>query len=305
MKFQIIKNRKYYYLVSGILFLVSILSIIAWGLKPGLDFTGGSMLEVNFSGNRPQTTDVQEVVKPFNLGEVIVQSSGNDSLILKFKTVTEDEHQQILAAITSKYAAADNVVKENRFDSVGPVIGKELQNKAWLAIILASLGIILYIAYSFRKVSKPVASWKYGVAAVVALAHDIIIVVGLFAILGHFMKIEVDGLFITALLTIMGFSVHDTIVVFDRTRENIGKFYSGKFDEIVNDSVNQTLVRSINTSVTVLLVLACLYLLGGDSTKNFTLALLFGISVGTYSSIFVASCLIVDWNNWDKRLKRK
>lgn len=304
MKLQIIKNRKINYTISIVLFLASILSLIAWGLKPGLDFTGGSLMELTFASNRPAIAEVQEAVKPLNLGELLVQPTGDKGLILKLKAVSEDEHQQILTVVKEKFNTDSNAVTENRFESVGPVIGQELQKKAWIAIVIAALFIVLYIAYAFRKVSKPVASWKYGVGAIIALLHDVIITIGLFSILGHFFGIEVDGLFITALLTIMGFSIHDTIVVFDRTRENLGRFYSGKFDEVVNDSVNQTFVRSINTSMTVLMVLAALYFLGGDSTKNFTLALLFGIAIGTYSSIFVASPLLVDWSLLDKKLKK-
>ncbi len=303
MKLSIIKNRKYYYIVSGALFLAAILSIIAWGLKPGLDFTGGSLMQVNFEGVRPQVAEIQAAMAPQNLGEVVIQPAGANEMILKFKSVTEDEHQAVLAALKTSFTASN--VTENRFDSVGPVIGKELLNKAWWMIIIASLAIISYIGFAFRKVSKPLASWKYGVSAILALVHDLVIVVGLFSILGHFRGVEVDGLFITALLTVMGFSVHDTIVVFDRTRENLSKFYTGKFEEVVNDSVNQTIVRSINTSLTVLLVLLALLVLGGDSIKNFSLALLFGIAIGTYSSIFVASPLIVDWNNWDNKLKKR
>jgi len=305
MKLQIIKNRKYYYFFSGALFLIAVLSLIAWGLKPGLDFTGGSQMELNFSASRPQVTEVQSALAPLSLGQVIVQPANNQDIILKFKAVSEDDHQKILSAIKDKFAVNGTAIKENQFDSIGPVIGQELLNKSWTMMLIATLAIILYIGFAFRKVSKPLSSWKYGVSAVLALAHDLIIVTGLFSILGHFWGIEVDSLFITALLTVMGFSVHDTIVVFDRTRENLSKFYSGKYDEVVNDSVNQTVVRSINTSVTVLLVLLALYVLGGDSTKNFTMALLFGIFIGTYSSIFVASPLIVDWNNWDHRLKKK
>ena len=303
MKLSIIKNRKYYYIVSGALFLAAVLSIIAWGLKPGLDFTGGSLMEVRFAGARPQIAEIQSAVGPLNLGEIVAQPAGADEMILKFKSVTEDEHQQILSTLKSSFAGSS--VTENRFDSIGPVIGQELLIKTWWMIVIASLAIICYIGFAFRKVSKPLASWKYGVSAILALVHDLVIVVGIFSVLGHFRGIEVDGLFITALLTVMGFSVHDTIVVFDRTRENLSKFYSGKFEEVVNDSVNQTLVRSINTSLTVILVLLALFVLGGDSIKNFTLALLIGIAIGTYSSIFVASPLIVDWNNWDLKLKKR
>lgn len=305
MKLQIIKNRKFYYIISGVMFLAAVLSLIAWGLKPGLDFTGGSLMELSFSNSRPQVSEIQAVIQPLNLGDVVVQPANDKDIILKFKAIPEEDHQKLLSAISGKFSENGNVIKENRFDSIGPVIGKELLQKSWTMMLIAALAIIAYIGFAFRKVSKPLLSWKYGVAAVLALAHDLVIVIGLFSILGHFYGIEVDSLFITALLTVMGFSVHDTIVVFDRTRENLSKFYSGKFDEVVNDSVNQTFVRSINTSVTVLIVLLALYVLGGDTTKNFTLALLFGIAIGTYSSIFVASPIIVDWNNWDHRLKRK
>jgi len=302
MKLQIIKNRKYYYFVSIALFVISVLSLIAWGLKPGLDFTGGSLMEVAFEKNRPEISAVKDSLGSLNLGEIIIQPAGDKDIIVKMRSISEDEHQAVSKKFNETFGQ-DNKITEKRFDSIGPVIGKELLQKSLWMVFIASLAIILYIAFAFRKVSKPLASWKYGVSAVVALAHDLVIVMGLFSILGHFRGVEVDSLFITALLTIMGFSVHDTIVVFDRTRENLSKFYTGKFDDVVNDSVNQTLVRSINTSLTVLLVLLTLFFLGGDSTKNFTLALLLGIGIGTYSSIFVASPLIVDWNRLGKKTK--
>lgn len=300
MKLQIIKNRKYPYLLSGILVLASVLSLIAWGLKPGLDFTGGSLLEVSFSQERPDVAGVNSALSSLNFGDLVVQPSGDKNIIIKSRAISEEEHQ---AAVNSlkKAAGEKNELSEIRFDSIGPVIGKELLQKSIWMLIIASLAIIAYIAYAFRKVSRPLASWKYGTAAVIALLHDVLIITGIFSALGHFSGIEVDSLFITALLTIIGFSVHDTIVVFDRTRENLSKFYSGKFDEVVNDSVNQTLARSINTSLTTLLVLLALLFFGGSSIKNFTLALSLGIIVGTYSSIFIASPLIVDWNNFSKK----
>lgn len=310
MKVNIIKNRKYFYLVSGLMFLAAVISLVIWSLKPGLDFTGGSLMEVSFSNERPHNSQVEEILQPLNLGDMVIQPAGDKDVIIRFKTIDESTHQQILKTLNDKLkvnaaSSSETAVKELRFESVGPVIGKELEQKAWMAIILASFCIIIYIAIAFRHASKPVASWKYGVAAIVALIHDIVIVIGFFSILGHFLGIEVDSLFITALLTIMGFSVHDTIVVFDRTRENLFKHYSGSFDQVVNDSINQTIARSINTSLTVLMVLTALYILGGDSVKNFTLALLFGIAIGTYSSIFVASPIIVDWNIFDKKLKSR
>ncbi|MFA6919261.1 MAG: protein translocase subunit SecF [Patescibacteria group bacterium] len=305
MKLRIIQNRKYYYLASGILFLVAVFALIAWGLKPGLDFTGGSLLEVNFSANRPDVVAVGDALKPLDLGDVKVQSAGEQEMMLRFKTVDQATHQKILDTLSAKFEAkpGDGTVKELRYESVGPTIGKELTNKAWMAILIASLAIVLYIAYAFRKVSRPVVSWKYGISAIVALIHDITIVAGLFAILGHFAGIEVDALFITALLTILGFSVHDTIVVFDRTRENLSKHYTADFEEVVNDSVNQTMSRSINTSVATLLVLIALFFFGGESIRYFVLALIVGISVGTYSSIFVASPIVVDWHKFDQKRK--
>lgn len=281
--------------------MISILSLIAWGLKPGIDFTGGSLLELNFVSERPNAENMQKSLTDLNLGEIKIQPAGENSAILRFKDVDEATHQEILKKIKNDF---NNFSAEERFESVGPIMGQELQNKAWLAIFLASLMIVTYIAYAFRKVSKPVASWKYGLAAIVALIHDLLIVTGLFSLLGHFAGVEVDSLFITALLTILGFSVHDTIVVFDRTRENLSKHYSANFEEVVNDSVNQTISRSINTSLTALIVLTTLYFLGGATIANFVLALIAGIIFGTYSSIFVASTILVSWYLWGKRLKK-
>lgn len=307
MKLNIIKNSKYFYIFSGTLVLISILSLIAWGLKPSLDFTGGSFLELNFTANRPAPTDIQKSLSELDLGELKIQESGEKNIILRFKHIDEETHQKIISQIRDIFKNENNstgLVQEERFESVGPIIGKELRDRSWVAIFLASIMIIAYIAYTFRKVSKPVASWKYGLAAVIALIHDILIVTGIFSLLGYWAGIEVDALFITALLTILGFSVHDTIVVFDRTRENLSKHYSPDFSQVVNDSVNQTLIRSINTSVTILLVLVTLYVFGGSTISNFVLALIVGIIIGTYSSIFVASTLIVSWHNWSRRLRK-
>lgn len=300
MKLRIIQNRKYTYIVSLVLFVAAVFSLIAWGLKPGLDFTGGSMLEMSFE-QRPEVVAVQEAVKPLGLGDVRVQPAGDDSMILRFKDVDQPTHRKLVETIGEKFP--ESGAKEQKFESIGPVTGKETANKAWAAIIVAAICIVLYIAYAFRKVSRPVVSWKYGVAAIIALIHDITIVAGIFAILGRVLNVEVDALFITALLTVLGFSVHDTIVVFDRTRENISKHYSQDFEEVVNDSVNQTMSRSINTSITTLIVLLSLFFLGGASIHYFVLALIIGIVIGTYSSIFVASSLIVDWLKFDRKRK--
>jgi preprotein translocase subunit SecF len=202
-----------------------------------------------------------------------------------------------MKALSDKYGA----VTEQQFTSIGPVIGKELRSQAFVQLILVSLGIILYIAYAFRKVSKPVSSWRFGIAAIIALLHDLFIVLGAFSILGHFRGIEVDSLFVTAMLTVLGFSVHDTIVVFDRIRENLRIRAGQSLSEIINNSINQTLVRSINTSLTVVFVLLSLFLFGGETIHYFVLALLIGIVAGTYSSIFIASPILLVWHNWDLR----
>jgi preprotein translocase subunit SecF len=309
MKLNIVKQRKINYSLSVVLFFVSILSLIVWGLKPGLDFTGGSLLELQFSGERPVAERVHQTLQPLNLGDVKVQLAGDDAVILRLKEINQVTHQEIISVIKKDFERplnGDQVavsVREERFESVGPVIGKELAQKSWMALALTIVAIVGYIAYAFRKVAKPIASWKYGVAAIFALVHDIIIVTGLFSILGYFMGVEVDALFITALLTILGFSVHDTIVVFDRIRENLSRHYSNDFEGVINDSVNQTFARSINTSLTTLMVLVTLFLFGGESIRYFVLALIVGITLGTYSSIFVAAPLLIDWLRFDRRRK--
>ncbi len=315
MKFNIVKQRKINYSISAVLFIASIVSLVTFhfvdghSLRPGLDFTGGSLLELQFSGERPVVESVHQSLQPLNLGDVKVQLAGDDSVILRLKEINQVTHQEILSVIKKDFERPLNdsqpavSVREERFESVGPVIGKELAQKSWAALILTVVAIVGYIAYAFRKVAKPIASWKYGVAAIFALVHDIIIVTGLFSVLGHFMGIEVDALFITALLTILGFSVHDTIVVFDRVRENLSRHYSNDFQSVINDSVNQTFARSVNTSVTTLIVLTALFFFGGESIRYFVLALIVGITLGTYSSIFVAAPLLVDWLRFDRRRK--
>lgn len=308
MHLEIVKHRNKFFIFSGILAFLSLLSLAVWGLKPGLDFTGGSFLEVAItSANKIEAQDLSVKIQEQmpDIGEVRVQPT-ETGFILRTKNLSEDEHQKVLSSLQEIHGIdvdGSVVVEEKRFESVGPMIGAELKNKSIWALSLASLAIILYIAWSFRKVSKLVASWKYGVGAVVALLHDLIIVIGAFAILGHFLSYEIDLLFITALLTILGFSVHDTIVVYDRTRENLIRNPQKTFEETVNKAINETMHRSINTSLTVFMVLLALYLLGGDSTKNFVLALLIGVVFGTYSSIFIASTLLIVWQKIGKKKK--
>lgn len=279
--------------------IASLVSVAMFGLKLGIDFTGGSLLEVEFTVNRPTIEQVNEVLNSLDIKNSVIQPIGDKGMIVRFKTVDEKTHQQILSAVKEKFKPADQsdnkVLEEKRFNSVGPNIGQELKKKTIWAIIIVSVAIIAYIAWAFRKVSRPIVSWKYGVIAVISLVHDIIITVGFFAILGKFYGIEVNAPFIAALLTIFGYSNNDTIVVFDRIRENLIRHAGDEFEQIVDRSINEVIVRSINTSFTVLLALLTLFLFGGASIRDFVLALIFGVIVGTYSSIFLASPLLVIW----------
>lgn len=284
----IIKYRKIWYTVSILLVIASVVSVAYFGLNIGIDFKGGSLLEVEYANTRPEITAIQDTIKPLNFGNILVQPTGEKGALIRLQNLTEDEHQILLSVLSSQAQ-----LTELRFDSIGPVIGKELIQKSLIGIFFVVLMIVLYIAFVFRKVSRPVSSFKFGLMAIVALIHDVATPLGVFAILGHFAGVEIDILFVTAILTVLGFSVHDTIVVFDRIRENLKKGIGENFEETVGISIRQTIVRSINTSLTVLIVLVALFLLGGETTKYFSLTLIIGVTVGTYSSIFLASPLLV------------
>ncbi|MEK7143121.1 MAG: protein translocase subunit SecF [Patescibacteria group bacterium] len=295
---NIIGRRKIWYLISLILIIPGILAIIFWRIPTGLDFKGGTLIDIQYQDKIPKEK-IENAVEPIVRG-ANVQQSGKSFIIRT--PVLNSETQQKLEEELSKIGE----YQKNRFETVGPTVSNNLKNKAILAVVLATIGIIIYISIAFRKVPKPASSWRFGICAVLALIHDITFVIGLFAILGHFFNFEIDSLFITALLTIMGFSVHDTIVVFDRIRENLRKSPSLDFETNVNNSIIQTVNRSLNTSFTVLIVLLSLYLLGGETLKPFMLALIVGIAIGTYSSIFNAPPLLVSWQSWStRRLHRK
>ncbi|TSC52816.1 MAG: hypothetical protein LiPW39_541, partial [Parcubacteria group bacterium LiPW_39] len=290
---NVVGKRKIFYILSLALIGAGIFSIIFWGLHFGIDFRGGSLIEVDFLNNRPEISAVKSKIAALDFGEAAVQPVADSGVIIRMKDLDEAAHQKVLQSLNTL-----SPIEEKRFDSVGPVIGEELKQRAYLAITTVLILIVIYIALAFRKVSRPVASWKYGVAAVIALFHDIFIPTGIFSILGHYFGVEIDLLFVTGLLTILGFSVHDTIVVFDRIRENLHKGVGNGFEETVNISINQTVTRSINTSLTVFLTLLAIYIFGGASTKYFALLLMIGIFFGTYSSIFMASSLLVSWEAW-------
>jgi preprotein translocase subunit SecF len=279
----IVKHRKIWYTFSGLLVLASLFSIFYFGLNFSIDFTGGSLLEIEYSNARPDAAVIQNKIPG-----VSVQPTGEKGIIIRSKTLSEEEHQALLKNLSST-----GVFTEIHFDSIGPTIGSELRQKSLTAVILVAVMIILYITFAFRKANRPVSSFKYGLMAVVALIHDVTAPIGVFAVLGHYFGVQIDILFVTAILTVLGFSVHDTIVVFDRIRENLRKNIGKDFEETVGLSINQTIVRSINTSLTVIFVLLALFLFGGETIKYFSLALIIGVFFGTYSSIFLASPLLV------------
>lgn len=304
--YNIIAKSKLWLTVSGLLMAASIVCLSIWGLKLGIDFTGGSLLEVKFLQDRPTVTQVEDKLSSLHLNSLTVQPVEDQGMVLRFQQTSEDVHQSVLKKLQEfapkpeKGKATQPAIEEQRFEAVGPSVGQELQRKAIYAIIAVLVAISAYIAWAFRKVSRPVQSWKYGLATLISLFHDVIIVLGVFAVLGHFHGVEVNTTFIAAVLTVLGFSVHDTIVVFDRTRENLPRS-NDNFAGTVNMSLNQTLHRSINTSLTVLLVLLSIVIFGGSSIFYFALALLIGIFFGTYSSIFLASPLLVWWQEMAER----
>jgi preprotein translocase subunit SecF len=294
---NIIKHYKFWFGLSAALFIISVIALATFGLRFGIDFKGGTSTQLSFS-KAPDINKVKEIVAKTTDGAQ-VQSADVSDVIIKTKPLEKAEHDKIENDLKTELGD----FTEKSYTAIGPTIGKELRTKAIWQLLLVTLGIVLYIAYAFRRVTKPITSWKFGWAAIVALLHDLFIVVGLFSILGHFFHVEIDSLFVTALLTVLGFSVHDTIVVFDRIRENLKTEAGQPIDFIINHSINQTIVRSLNTSLTVLFVLLALLLFGGVTIKYFVLALFVGIIAGTYSSIFIASPILVVWEKWQSKRK--
>jgi preprotein translocase subunit SecF len=344
---NIISKTKIWYTISGALILISIVSLLIFNLNLGIDFTGGSMLDIEFNEvNRPTINEIELALEDFNLSNLKIQPIGEKGLIIRMPDIDEETHQAILSTLNEKFTpmetsgeennseeVKDNneipeinldatqvgadgevvldmnnsdittetvktkTVEEKRFNSIGPVIGQELKDKSLWAMLIVLIAIVLYIAYVFRKISKPVESWKYGISAIIALAHDVIIILGIFSVLGYFMGAEIDAFFISALLTILGFSVNDTIVTFDRVRENLHKKQHLTFKELINISINETITRSINTSLTTFVVLLSVFIFGGETIRFFVLALILGVVIGTYSSIFIASPLLLFWYN--------
>lgn len=294
---NIIGNRGKFVGVSVVLVVVAVAALAIFGFRPAIDFTGGTLWQLKFENSSANESSLKDFfVNEIKMeGAIVYKENISDSLMVKMKNISEEDHQKFNSSLNEKFGKFE----ELKFESIGPTVGDQLRSRAVWAIILVLFAISVYISISFRKASYPIKSWKYGVATLVCLFHDVIIPAGLLAVLGRVMNVEIDTNFIVALLVIMGFSVHDTIVVFDRIRENLLFRKTNKsFDEVVNDSVNQTLARSINTTLTLVLVLVAMFVVGAASLKMFVLVILVGTVIGTYSSIFVASPLLTIWHKF-------
>jgi preprotein translocase subunit SecF len=306
---NIIKRRYLYFGISLLVIVPGIIALILWQLPLGIDFTGGSLLEVQFKSGTPPTVD--QVVNLYNeystpemvISDPIVQPLGEDSLSIRSREMDEALKGRIVAALQDLYGGGQDVVVLN-FNQVSASVGQEVARAATVAVLMAAFAILMYMWYAFRKVQH---AFRYGTAAIIAMLHDVLVVVGVEAILGHFLGWQVDSLFLTALLTVIGFSVHDSIVVFDRIRENSNLYRRVEYERVVNHSIVQTLDRSINTQLTVMITLLALALFGGVTIRHFVIILLVGVLSGTYSSIFNAAPILVVWENqeWKTWFRRK
>jgi len=298
---NIIGKKTFFLSIAGILVAASIFLIFAFGFEEAIDFKGGTLWQFQIPQESPTVETISQFLKSDvkEVGEAVINYDiTHNTFLVRLKTTTEEEHQKLQTALKAKFPSFE----ELSFQSIGPSIGANLRQSAIKAVIFAIIFVSLYISFAFRKVSRPITSWKYGVVTMISLLHDIVIPAGLIAVLGHYLGVEIDSNFIVALLVIMGFSVHDTIVVFDRIRENLsldrGK---NEFGAVINNSINQTMARSINTSLTLIIVLLAMFFLGPINLKYFILTLLVGVSMGVYSSIFVASPLLLVWHNLTKK----
>lgn len=288
----IIRYQAFFFWIAGIILSAALGSIFVFGLPLGIDFTGGSLMQVEYPHGVPPITTIEKQISLVPLGEVSIRASGTNEVSIRARMMTPAEHDAVLAAISSNTS-----VNELSYTSVGPALGSQFANKALWAIFAVLLAITLYIAFAFRKVSRPVSSWFYGLTAIVILVHDIIIPAGFFAILGYFTGAQVNALFVTALLALLGYSVNDTIVIFDRIREKLASNEKTNTKELfeltVGKSIDETMTRSINTSLTVALALVALVIFGAPATRDFGLVMLVGVVAGSYSSILLAAPLLI------------
>ncbi len=299
---NIIKHSKIWLSIAAITIIGSIVLVATLGLKPGIDFSGGSLMELSFSKNRPDNSEVEKILnEKSKLTNNVLQRTGDKGIIIRTSFLDEKEHQALLKELKSSFEKDDNKMTEGRFETIGAAVSQQLRSRAIWAVIFVVLAIVIYVAYAFRKVSRPVASWKYGILAIVALVHDVLLVLAVFVILGKTMGVEVNIAIVVAMLTVLGYSVNDTIVIYDRIRENLLKTRWEDFGQVVNQGLNQSLMRSINTTLTTIIPLAALFFVGGSTIHYFSLALIIGIASGAYSSIFIASPLLVLSENWKRK----
>ena len=301
---DIIGKRYYFFLISLIVIVPGVIALILWGLPLAIDFTGGSVLEVSFaSGKAPQPAEIIALYNKMGIPDIQAQSSGTDGIIVRSKEIDSATNTKIVNEMQTQFNTTVNIL---RFDTVGPLIGAEVTRTAAIAVGAAAVLILGYITFAFRGVQH---AFRFGTAAIIAMIHDVLVVVGIESLIGHFLHWEADSLFLTAVLTVIGFSVHDTIVVFDRIRENATIYRRLPFERVVNHSIIQTLGRSINTQLTVMVCTAALALFGGITIRQFATVLLIGIFSGTYSSVFNAAPILVvwenrEWNHWFRRSEK-
>lgn len=284
-----LKYKKLYYLLSSLLIIGSLFSIIYFKINLGIEFTGGSIMEIEYDLDRPSPQEIRDSLSGIYLEELTIQPAGEKGYIIKTKEISRETYEEILLSLDG--------ARENYIESIGPSIGKELKTKSITSIILASMAIVLYIAITFNGIGiGKIKSWYYGIiASGVGFFHDVLIVLGFFAVIGHFFNVQVTVPVVVALLTVLGYSINDTVVVFDRIRENMIKSHALDIDQIINKSLKETIGRSVVTSFTTLLVLFSVFFIGGETLKTFILAMIIGISLGTYSSIFLAGPLLSSW----------
>ncbi len=294
---NIIGRRKIWYFISLLVIIPGLFALIVWGLPLGIDFKGGTLIEIEGVSD---ISKVREIAQQNEFKDLSIAQAGQDKIIIRCAVLEKEKHENFKKVLLENFSS----FQETRFETIGAAVSREITRNAILATILASVIIVFYVGWAFRKVSHPLSSWKYGVCAIVALIHDVLVVLGVFAILGHFFKIEVNSPLVTALLTVVGFSVHDTIVIFDRIRENLKKRWGTDFEQVVNDSIFEMLPRTLSTSFVIFLVLAALLIFGGETIRYFVLVLVLGVVTGTYSSIMDASPLLVSWYNFDQKRKK-
>mgnify|MGYP001574154847 FL=1 len=293
----IINHRGFFFWLTGLLLAGAVGAILVWGLPLGIDFTGGSQIQVNYPNGRPALSDIQQQIAVIPLGPVSVRAFGDNAISIRTRTLSQEEHDAIFSTISAQASTT-----ELAYTSVGPALGSQFANKALWAIFAVMLVIVLYIAFAFRHVSRPVPSWGYGLTVVVMLAIDIIVPAGFFAAFCHFTGAEVDSLFVVALLALLGYCVNDIIVIFDRIREHLARNekigLKESFEETIGKSINETMTRSINTALTVVLALLALIYFGAPATRDFALVMLVGVAIGTFSSICRSAPLLIPISNW-------